>query len=148
MTDILGNRRVYYLIVKNEELICSLHQMVVNSISKHRVSRDLMRILIKFNENLLKDVNGIATNTNSNNNSESQYIFSNYLLNNMAHGDDDTSLIKSHSNDNFDICNFAYVFVTVSQAVEAIAIDFVDETDDSFLINTYNQKKKILGLRR
>lgn len=122
--------------------------MVVNNISKHRVSRDLMRILIKFNENLLKDVNGIATNTNSSNNSESQYIFSNYLLNNLAHGDDDTSLIKSHSNDNFDISNFAYVFVTVSQVVEAIAMDFVDETDDSFLINTYNQKKKILGLRR
>jgi hypothetical protein len=103
---------------------------------------------VKFNENLLKDVNGIATNSNSNANSESQFIFSNYLLNNMNQGDDETSLIKSHSNDNFDICNFTYVFVTVSQTVQAVAEDFVNDTDEIYIENTYNQKKKILGLRR
>jgi len=96
----------------------------------------------------LKDVNGIATNSNSNTNAESQFIFSNYLLNNMNQGDDEISLIKSHSNDNFDICNFTYVFVTVSQTVQAVAEDFVNDTDEIYLENTYNQKKKILGLRR
>jgi hypothetical protein len=122
--------------------------MVINNLSEHRVTRDLIRILVKFNENLLKDVNGIATNSNSNANSESQFIFSNYLLNNMNQGDDETSLIKSHSNDNFDICNFTYVFVTVSQTVQAVAEDFVNDTDEIYIENTYNQKKKILGLRR
>lgn len=122
--------------------------MVTNNLSEHRVTRDLIRILVKFNENLLKDVNGIATNSNSNANSESQFIFSNYLLNNMNQGDDETSLIKSHSNDNFDICNFTYVFVTVSQTVQAVAEDFVNDTDEIYIENTYNQKKKILGLRR
>jgi hypothetical protein len=148
MTEILGNRRVYYLIIKNEDLLISLHEMIINNLSKHTVSRDLIRILVKFNENLLKDVNGIATNSNSNTNAESQFIFSNYLLNNMNQGDDEISLIKSHSNDNFDICNFTYVFVTVSQTVQAVAEDFVNDTDEIYLENTYNQKKKILGLRR
>jgi len=148
MTEILGNRRVYYLIIKNEDLLISLHEMIINNLSKHTVSRDLIRILVKFNENLLKDVNGIATNSNSNTNAESQFIFSNYLLNNLNQGDDEISLIKSHSNDNFDICNFTYVFVTVSQTVQAVAEDFVNDTDEIYLENTYNQKKKILGLRR
>lgn len=148
MNDILGNRRVYYLIVKNEDLLINLHQMIITNIGKHHVSRDLIRILVKFNENLLKDVNGIATSSNSNSNTESQFIFSNYLLNNMNQGEDETSLVKSHSNDNFDICNFTYVFVTVSQTVLAVAEDFVNESDDIYLENTYNQKKKILGLRR
>jgi len=139
---------VYYIIIKNEELLISLHQMIISNISNHKISKDLIRVLVKFNENLLKDVNGIATNSGSMNNSESQFIFSNYILNNMTHNDEDTALIKSHSNDNFDICNFTYVFVTVSQTVEAVAQDFVDESESLYLENTYNQKKKILGLRR
>ena len=122
--------------------------MIISNISNHKISKDLIRVLVKFNENLLKDVNGIATNSGSMNNSESQFIFSNYILNNMTHNDEDTALIKSHSNDNFDICNFTYVFVTVSQTVEAVAQDFVDESESLYLENTYNQKKKILGLRR
>ena len=134
------------MIVKNEDLLTGLHKFVIKSLPHHTITKDLIRILVKFNENLLKDVNGIATS--SNNNMDTQYVFSTYLLNNASHGEDDNSLIKSHSNDNFDICNFTYVFVTVSSSVDAIAKDFVDDSEEILIDSTFNQRRKVLGLRR
>ena len=113
------------------------------------INKDLIRILIKFNENLLKDVNGIATTSNASN-SDCQNMFSNYILNNFTSSNEEENFImKSHSNDNFDICNFSYVFITVSNTVEAIANDFSNDTQNEFVQNTFsNQKQKVLGLRK
>jgi hypothetical protein len=147
LSDILGNRRIYYLIIKNEELLHGLHQLAISSLTSHRAGKELLKVLVKFNENLLKDVNGIAT-TSHNSNTELQYIYSNYLVHNTSQVDEESSLIKSHSNDNFDICNFTYVFVIVSQTIEAVAKDFVEDSEERYLVNTYSQKKKMLGLRR
>ena len=134
------------MIVKNEELLVGLHQLAIANIST-RSTKDLLKVLVRFNENLLKDVNGIATSGNSNS-PESNYVLSNYILNNMSNNEEESYLIKSHSNDNFDICNFTYVFVTVSNTVESVAKDFINDSKEAFLINTNNQNKKILGLKR
>ena len=105
--------------------------------------------MIKFNENLLKDVNGIAT-TSTISHSDSQNMFSNYNLNNFTNSnEEEIFLMKSHSNDNFDLCNFTYVFQTVSNTVEAIGNDFSSDTDNEFINNTFsNKKNKVFGLRK
>lgn len=38
--------------------------------------------------------------------------------------------------------------MTISKTVEAVARDFVDDSDESYLLNTYNQNKHMFGLRR
>ena len=127
----------------------NLHQLIINNINQ-KVSKDLIKILIKFNENLLKDINGVATVSPNLFHSDSQNMFSNYILNNFTgSSEEENSLMKSHSNDNFEICNFTYVFITVSNTVNAIAQDFMNDTENEFLNNTYsNKKKKVLGLRK
>jgi len=144
--EILANKRIYYLIVKNEDLLLNIHQLIINNINNPRVSKDLIKILIKLNENLLKDINGIATTSNAASNPDSQYILSNYLM--MSNqGDDESSVMKSQ-NDNFDICNFSYIFITISKTVEAIANDFIDDSLENFIFTTYSQNKKVLGITR
>lgn len=123
--------------------------MVICNINNQSVNKDLIKILIKFNENLLKDVNGIATTSNSAANSDSQYILSNYMMNNMSgQGDEESCVIKSQSNDNFEIFNFSYVFNTISKTIEAVANDFINDTEENLLPSTFSQINKALGLRK
>ena len=97
--DLISNKNIYYFIVKNEELFKKLYGLVSGNKEKNK---EIIRILTKLNESLLKDIAGTATSVTNNNENFFWMQFTNVLS--IAH--------EEECKDNYlEIVNFDYIFL-------------------------------------
>ena len=60
--DSLGYKKNYNLIIKNSDLFAKFHKVTIENLKQDQAVKDLLRVLIKLYENILKD---ISSNPNS-----------------------------------------------------------------------------------
>jgi hypothetical protein len=133
---LISNKNIYYIVVKDEELFKKLYSLI--SVKKEK-NKDILKILTKLNESLLKDIAGTATSLTNNSENFFWMQFTNVL--NIAH--------EEESKDNYlEIGNFNYIFKILANSLKIVMNDFINQEQIymSFTINS--SSNPALGLKR
>jgi len=133
---------LYNLIVKQPDLFDKFHKVTLASIDKEHSFKEMLKLLIRLYENILKD---ISSHPNSqihltfNDNQEFQND-----LNNMMFDDEPTN-IKNNCGYECDIKANKFVFQIISETIMKICRDFSSVTSDNVEKRTHYRS---LGQRR
>jgi len=135
--DSLTNKRNYNIIVKNVDLFNKFHTITVANIKYDLAIKDLLRILIKLYENILKDIS-------SNPNSQIHLNFNDQDFPNdiqsMMYEDENIEKVNLDT----DVKTTLYIFDSIAETINAVASDFKEPLD-------HGDKKshnKSLGVKR
>ena len=110
-------------------------------VSDHNVFNvDIMKILTKINESLLKNIAGTATTTDSQSNCQSLWMNPNNFMNMMQEED---------SKDNYlEQSNFMYIFDVLTDTLGKIINDFNHEEQISINSTINSKLNRVLGLKK
>jgi len=147
LLECLTNRKFYYIFISNVKLLEKLHRSVVRNLDQS-ISKDLIKILAKINENILKDFGNAVTPVFAHDNNDNMFNFNNIEAN--MNIDDDSSLnYNTKSSNGFNIKNHLdAIFDILSESSLQIIADFTRTDNDSVITTTYDQKKRILGAKK
>jgi len=138
LTDSLKFKKNYNLIIKNEQLFENFHRVTVQNLKYDSAVKDLLRVLIKLYENVLKDIS-------SNPNSQIHLNFSDQEF----QGDIQNMCFDEENNDksqnvDINIKNHLYIFNVIEKTFNEVALDFCRATTPSDV----KSHKKSLGVKK
>ena len=134
--ELLLNKNTHNLVLKSEKILNILHFIVQENISNIFVSKDIMKILVKLNEVLLKELNGIATVVSTTSNYDSNYLMSNFLI------DEDTT------KNEIDLINNQIIFKTLHDTFIIVLEDFMKDGNHINVPNSFGHSAKVLGIKK
>ena len=131
----ISNKKLYYITVKDEVILRRYYGLIYIN---NKFNREILKILTKLNELLLKDIGGTATSLLPNNNNLNFWMQINSNHNLPS---------EEESKDNYlENSNFNYIFKILSESLQIIFKWFNEENVFQFF--TFNSKpNKILGLK-
>ena len=137
--DSLGYKKNYNLIIKNSDLFAKFHKVTIENLKQDQAVKDLLRVLIKLYENILKDIS-------SNPNSQIHLNFNDQDFPN----DINAMMFEEENNDksnglDSDIKNYLYVFAIIGDCLDAVSKDFSGN-----IVNDNHKKShnKSLGVKK
>jgi hypothetical protein len=141
ISDCLQQKKNYNLIVKNGDLFHKFHEVAINNFNYDSSVKDYFKILMKLNENFLKDMS-------SNPNSQIHLTFNEVEYPNDIHAMifEEENTERHHNLDN-DINSLLYIFNTISKFIESVCQDFINSCKNE----EQKEKKsyhKSLGVKR
>lgn len=135
--ELLMNKNTHSLILKSEQILNILHQVVQENISDNSVNKDLIKILVKLNEVLLKELSGNATVLPILSSYDSNFSMPNFNI------DDD------NCKNELDLPNNEIIFKTLYNTFTLVVDDFFkEEHDTQLLVNSIGQETKRLGVKK
>ena len=143
-TEIFSNKQIFYLILKSQKLVESIHNLIISNIDNVDVAKDLIKILTKFNDNIIKDVGGIATKQITTN-------FYDSNVNNLAFNCEDESSFTSNIIETVDWKNnsLKFIFENIFLAFKNLIEDFCfEKVLNGNLITVFGKTIKTLGLKK
>ena len=103
-------------------------------------NKDILKLLTKINEYLLKDIAGTATNYLAQSNS--QNFWANFYSNMNATSEEENK-------ENFlEPSNYSYIFEAITDSLDKVFADF-EHDEEVFSTSTINSKmNRVLGMKR
>ena len=142
LTDSLSNKKNYNLILHNPTLFQHFHSVCIKNLKFEFATKELLHVLIKLYENVLKD---ISNNPNS-------QIHLNFNDGMEFGGDIGNMMYEEEHNDKdhhkeIDIKTTMYIFPIIGETLKAIALDFY-ESIQATEEGSKQSHKKSLGVKR
>lgn len=137
----LSSIRNYNLIVKNVDLFKKFHTTVLENLKHDQATKDLLKILIKIYEYVLKDISS-HPQSQIHLTFPDQDHFQNDI-NAMMFTEEDNEKNTQVEN---DIKSTLFVFPVIEEALISICTDFVLSNNNSK--NDVKSNKKVLGIKR
>jgi hypothetical protein len=142
-TQCLSNKIFYNLFMTNSSLLTKLNNLISSNFKSEMNSKELITILIKINENILKEFGNQVTPVFT---QENQAFMFN--LNNFDDDNNQNSNDFNKSTEKFDLQTYMESIIdTIAESTNNITHDFVfGFKNNKFLINTtFDRPKSILG---
>lgn len=152
--DMFSVRKMYILFITNKSIFEMIFDFVLQNINNNSF-KYLIKILIKANENILKDFGTtIVTPTFTCNETQELFFNFTYNVNNLISGNSSYNNGTEGEEINLNIQNlnqqFQLIFTTLTTATEVILKNFVDEDNQKSHENdtTFGIKVRCLGTKR
>jgi hypothetical protein len=155
--NLLSQRKIFTLFLDNINLTELLHKIVLQNLTNEEVNKDLLKILIKLNENILKEF-GVNFNSFLNSDkdtaqeNEDVNAIVNLYINPTAKNDEVNSLVGNTDKikENSDLLEKLEKMINISvNSCLNISEDFSrDNLSHNKIDTTYDKKIKILGLKK
>jgi hypothetical protein len=140
LTDSFVSKKNFNLVIKNVDLFQKFHTVVVSNIKNDQSIKDLLRVLVKIYENVLKDIsNNPSSQIHLN---FSDHDFPDVPSDIHAMMFEEESIEKNTDN---DIKSILYIFGIIGETLNAVTLDFAS------VVNTEKDRKshnKSLGVKR
>jgi len=148
LLDLFVGRKLYFLLISNQTLLTKVFDLCLANI-KNDSFKGLIKILIKINENILKDF-GSNIVTQQLGNTENQEFFFNYQVNNLISSNnnyqnenEENSVSTENMKSQLDL-----IFANLIRSTTAIIEDFIDDNFKEILHTTYDKKQQMLGSKK
>jgi hypothetical protein len=135
LIELLGNRTFYRRLKSDIELVEQLYLIIRTRADNQCVIKQVLRILIKTNENILKDYGNIVTTTLQAENDRTIY---NLIMNNNNGAEEE-------SKEPSDSASVEKLFGILSESVNDVIASYIKPTEAEFIDTTYGENRKALG---
>jgi hypothetical protein len=138
----LRDRKFYHIFKTNPHLFEKLYSIVEVRIKDPDLVRELMKILIKINENILKDFGNTVTPLFEKQSFNTEDIFG---LNSSVNIDEEIckidNLVEAKN-------NLEKIFAILSKSAFIVILDYVTPAEVEFMETTFGTKTAILGTKK
>jgi hypothetical protein len=138
----LINRRFYHLFKINPKLLENIYCILQQRIDEAYLIKEIIKVLIKINENILKDFGNIVTPVFQTEPSN-DIILSLGLVDN-SNIDEEIKIENTPESR----ANLEKIFEILAKSVYLIANDFVKENNPEYIDTSYEEKKVVLGTKK
>jgi hypothetical protein len=141
LIDSLVNRKFYHLFKINPSLLERLFFILQSNMGNSDFVKEVLKVLIKINENILKDFGNIVTplfNTEP----------CNEILLSLGIGDSHIDEEVKVENTPESRANLEKIFEILARSVYLVACDYVREGENEYLDTTFGERRKTLGSKK
>lgn len=139
LNEALMNKSLFHLLIKNEKLLSKICDKAFTKDAQYFCS-DFLKILIKINENILRDIPYSCTKKSSPNDND---MFG--CLNMGGSNEPDN---KANESNNFEINEFLYIFKILKNGVTNVIQILKESAPEPTYVSTFNKSCLMLGVKR
>lgn len=152
LSELFGIRRIYSFIVTHDDLLAEILEFLLNVFNKNFYKTEILLILLKINENIIRDFgeNVITRLPNDNKNENIDDQFYNQAVINyntstffMDYANDENDNEKCLIHLKFHICQ---IFEKLFEVFDAVVSNFIEENEKKEIDNAFISKTNALGL--
>jgi hypothetical protein len=160
LLECLSNMKFYHMFMENIFLVENLNKILVSILSnsnndmhnREESTKSLLKVLIKINENILKDfgvqVNPFFTNDNGGNflNNEEEITS---IVNNLGISPSPNNILSKFSGNEKILKHIEKVIEILSETTEKVILDYSKQLNsDNTFNSTYEKQTHMLGLKK
>ena len=142
LIDSLANRKFYSIFKQSPNLLEKLYDLIREFIDNNDVTKNIIKVLSKINENILKDFGNLVTSVMNQDIADTLLTSLNNIDTNI--NDEDINL-KLDTNEKY---NLDQIFDIISNNAHYIILDFIKDDDNNTINTTYGLNKKVFGMKK